>query len=89
MRRTLLSNLTPEDRATHARWVRVVVAFYGCIALLLLLVAITLPGPPSVRSAHTRSPIVRGTTSADNRLALLETVNFSTTKSAQDLVQRG
>jgi hypothetical protein len=42
MRRTLCSNLTPEDRATHAKWVRVVATVYGCAALLLLLVAITL-----------------------------------------------
>jgi hypothetical protein len=41
MRRTLCSNLTPEDRATHAKWVRVVATVYGCAALLLLLVAIT------------------------------------------------
>jgi hypothetical protein len=34
---------------------------------------------------HTRFPIVRGTTSADNRLALSEMVNVLPTKSARDL----
>jgi hypothetical protein len=51
MRRTLCSNLTPEDRATHAKWVRVVATVYGCAALLLLLVAITLPGPSQPRGS--------------------------------------
>jgi hypothetical protein len=35
--------VTPEDRATRAKWMRVVATFYGCAAVLLLLVAITLP----------------------------------------------
>jgi hypothetical protein len=43
MRRILCSYLTPEDRATHAKWVRVVATIYGCAAALLLLAAITLP----------------------------------------------
>ena len=50
MRRTTLSyNLRPEDRVTHSKWVRVIAAFYGCAALLLLLVAIALPGPSPVQ----------------------------------------
>jgi hypothetical protein len=49
MRRTFCCNLTPEDRATQAKWVRIVVAFYGCAALLLLLLAITLADPSPVQ----------------------------------------
>jgi hypothetical protein len=45
MHRILRSNLTPEDWATYSKWVRVVAAYYGCVALLLLLAAITLAGP--------------------------------------------
>jgi hypothetical protein len=66
MRCTLYYNLTPEDRAAHSKWVRVVAAFYGCAALLLLLAAITLPGPSSVQPrgsavvADGRKPIRRG-----------------------------
>jgi hypothetical protein len=42
-------NLTPEDRVTRSKWVLLVAAFYGCAALLLLLVAITLAGPAPVQ----------------------------------------
>jgi hypothetical protein len=38
MHRTLRSILTMEDRATHAKWMRVVSVVYG--AVLLLLVAV-------------------------------------------------
>ena len=41
----LWSNLTPEDRATYLKWVRVVAALYACAALLLLLAAITFAAP--------------------------------------------
>ena len=40
MHRTLLSILTPEDRATYAKWMRVVAAVY-CAVLLLLVAVIT------------------------------------------------
>ncbi len=49
MRRTPCFNLTPEDRATQAKWACIVVAFYGCAALLLLLVAIKLADPSPVQ----------------------------------------
>jgi hypothetical protein len=74
MRRTLLSNLTPEDSATHARWVRVVVAFYGCVALLLLLVANTLGGPSPVQpqgSAALADPLDRSSHPVRRAEALL------------------
>jgi hypothetical protein len=29
-------NLTEEDRLTHAKWLRAMAAFYGCVALLVL-----------------------------------------------------
>ena len=29
-------NLTEEDRLTHAKWLRAMAAFYGCMALLVL-----------------------------------------------------
>ncbi len=29
-------NLTEEDRLTHAKWIRAMAAFYGCIVLLVL-----------------------------------------------------
>jgi hypothetical protein len=51
MRRTLGYKLTPEDRATRSKWVRFVAAFYGCAALLLMLMAITLPGPSQSRGS--------------------------------------
>jgi hypothetical protein len=49
MRRTLHYFLTPEDKATHAKWVRVVAIFYGIAALLLLLAAVTLPSASPVQ----------------------------------------
>jgi hypothetical protein len=35
--------LTPEDRATHAKWMRAVATFYGRAGLLLLWAAMALP----------------------------------------------
>jgi hypothetical protein len=49
MHRTIRDILTPEDRATRARWMRVVATFYGCAAVLLLLAAITLPNASPVQ----------------------------------------
>jgi hypothetical protein len=41
MHRTLRSILTPEDRATHAKWMRVVAVVYGAVLLLLVAVIAT------------------------------------------------
>jgi hypothetical protein len=49
MHRTIRYIVTPEDRATRAKWMRVVAAFYGCAAVLLLLAAITLPNASPVQ----------------------------------------
>jgi len=49
MHRTLRYILTPEDRATRTKWMRLVAAFYGCAALLLLLAAIALPSASPVQ----------------------------------------
>ena len=50
-------NLTEEDRLTHAKWLRAMAAFYGCMALLVLgLIVLTkaaslLPDEASDRQA--------------------------------------
>jgi hypothetical protein len=49
MHRTLRCILTPEDRATHAKWMRLVAAFYGCAALLLLWAALAFPSTSPVQ----------------------------------------
>jgi hypothetical protein len=49
MHPTFRNILTPEDRATHAKWMRVVAMFYGCAALLVLLAAIILPSASPVQ----------------------------------------
>ena len=48
MHQPLRRILTPEDRATHANWMRVVATLYACAALLLL-------GPPWRFPVHRQS----------------------------------
>jgi hypothetical protein len=43
LNRTLFRILTPQDKATYAKWMRLVAALYGCAALVLLWAAMALP----------------------------------------------
>jgi hypothetical protein len=48
-------NLAEEDRLTHAKWIRAMAAFYGCIVLLVLgLIALTQASslPPNEASGR-------------------------------------
>jgi hypothetical protein len=52
---SLRRNWTEEDRRTHAKWMRVIAVFYGCVALCVSgLVVLTRPSSVAPNEARDR-----------------------------------
>src|SRR6476469_8598893 len=58
---SLRRNWTEEDRRTHAKWMRVIAVFYGCVALCVSgLVVLTRPSSVAPNEARDRESWAAG-----------------------------